>query len=437
MIIRVPKPNTPAFDKNVPWIVSIVVTILSALGLYTNIFSYLALLVSLVFVFILPEEQMLKVLMFIMPFANIFKPNPDAQSFFTYTLLVFILYSVIKKRKYNITFFAILIFLMMFLTLQMILSMHLLRTIKFIVYILFIFNSSSSFKQENSKGIYISYIGGIFTSSLLALLNVLPNVNRYVGSKSFGLEYDNLSRFKGLYGDPNYYSINVIISLCLIVILYHNKQIKKSSALILSACLVYFIALTYSKSSFLMLVLPLILLLYSSIKNRKYFIFLVVIIVSIFFLFGLFAGKIELFNVVLERFSESEDIASLTTSRSSIWANYINYFKTNPMKFLFGSGFNAKLVGGKGAHNTYIDALFYLGLVGTILYVAILVIIFKNTVLPAKRNLLNYSVIVTVGIMYFFLSELFYSDLPFHITLAIFVLKTDIAEIKLRRKRIR
>ena len=80
------------------------------------------------------------------------------------------------------------------------------------------------------------------------------------------------------------------------------------------------------------------------------------------------------------------------------------------------------------AHNTYIDILYYLGLIGGALLMVILVQLTNMLPKPRSRNLLNYSVVGTILIMYVFLSQLFYFDLAFQIMLAIIVLRLDITK---------
>lgn len=393
-------------------------------GTYIRLFSYAALLFSLIAVVVLSEEDSICLLMFLMPFASIFKASPTSQSFFTYLLLFYVLWCLFKKRRINASFLRHFVFLLVFLVSQMLISVNILRTVKFVANILFIYYVVNGNTHKDNKRIYLYYILGIIMSSAVAAFGLIPDLSKYVEIKALSQYYDNLVRFTGLYGDPNYYSINVIISLCLTVILYHKKQLGTVLTLLFAAALVTFAIMTYSKSAFLMLLLPLLLLLYSQVRKRKYFVFALLFLAAIILLSRVLARRIDAFDVVLSRLF-GDNGGSLTTGRDTIWENYIGYFSKSWWTVIVGGGFNAALVNEHAAHNTYIDLIYYLGLVGTILLGGVFYAIIKPAPNPEKTNFLNYSIWLCLMAMYFFLSELFYFDLAFHIIIAILISKTD------------
>ena len=393
-------------------------------GTYSSLLSYAALLLSVVAFVVLSEEDSICLLMLLMPFANIFKASPTSQSFFTYLILFYVLWYLFKKRQINASFLLRFVFLLVFLVVQMIMSINLLRTVKFVANILLVYLAVNGDANEDNKRIYLYYILGMIISSAVAAFGVIPNLENYVGTKDLGYDYEELARFAGLYADPNYYSVNIIISLCLVVILRYKKQMRTIPALLFAAVLVTFAIMTYSKSAFLMLLLPLLMLLYSQIRSRKYFISVVLSLVAIVLVSSVLAGRIEAFNTILLRLL-GDDGGSLTTGRDVLWANYIGYLGESWWTAVVGGGFNAPLVENRAAHNTYIDLIYYLGLTGTVLLGSTFYAVIKLIPTPQKRNLLNYSVFLCIMAMYFFLSELFYFDWAFHIIIAVRILKTN------------
>ena len=177
-----------------------------------------------------------------------------------------------------------------------------------------------------------------------------------------------------------------------------------------------------------MMLLPLLMLLYSKIKQRKYLVLIILLIATVILMINIFAGKIEAFETVLSRFEGEEDAASITTGRTDLWVSYMQYLKQNLAVLFFGVGFSGQLVNGIAPHNTYIDLLYYMGVVGAFLLIIVVASILKSVATPSKKTFLNYSVFLSIAIMYFFLSELFYFDWPFHIALAILTLKTNMLE---------
>ena len=103
----------------------------------------------------------------------------------------------------------------------------------------------------------------------------------------------------------------------------------------------------------------------------------------------------------------------------------MEFFSNSPVNLVFGTGLGEQLVNGGGAHNTYIDFIYYLGITGTIGFFVVISQIIKLNVTSIRRNFLNYSIVLLLIIMYFFLSELQYFDLPFHISLALMVYNMD------------
>ena len=120
-------------------VVIAIVCLLVIGGTFNSILSYGALLISVAAIVFFKEEDALCLLIFIMPFANIFKSSPDSQSFFTYILLFYVLWNMFKRKNINISFVIALLSLVVFLVFQIFISVNILRTIKFIANICFIY----------------------------------------------------------------------------------------------------------------------------------------------------------------------------------------------------------------------------------------------------------------------------------------------------------
>ena len=139
--------------------------------------------------------------------------------------------------------------------------------------------------------------------------------------------------------------------------------------------------------------------------------------------------KPDLFEIILERFTESgaggSAINSLTTGRTDIWIDYLDYFIRHPLKTLFGSGMcGFAEVHGRAAHSTYIEMLFHLGIVGSLLLTASMKNIFREYHIRHKYSFANRCIPISLFILYAFLSELFMSDPPIHMFLAFLSMDT-------------
>ena len=414
------------------WIAAVTCTAIIA-GTFSGIVSYIAFFLSVLAIVLLSQEDGLCFMMIVMPFANIFKSSPESQSFFTYLVLIYVLWYIVKTRYVHKTFLLAIGVLVIYLLVQMTVSSNMLRTIKFVANLLFIYlsvKSEASRNIDNIKKLCLFYITGIVVSSTMAALNIIPNLIDYIGTEDVWLQTGQMERFTGMYSDPNYYSVNVIISLCLIVILNHKKLLSAIPSVCLAAALVIFVGLTLSKSAFLMLMLPLFLLILSKIKRKNYFVLFCVLVVCIVLAVQILSGKIEMFSGVIYRLDEATDIDSLFTGRSYIWQNYLEFLYENPLKLMFGGGFGAEILDDLAAHNTYIDSLYYLGIIGTLLLALVFGVLLNINKSTEKLNFFNYSVWICIGVMYFFLSELFYFDWAFHVVIGIWILKMDMSPVR-------
>ena len=79
------------------------------------------------------------------------------------------------------------------------------------------------------------------------------------------------------------------------------------------------------------------------------------------------------FAVVLERLTSSKDLSDITTNRSDLFVAYWRAITKNVGTLLFGYGFNAPLLNGRGAHNVFLELAYYIGIVGLTLIIGLMV----------------------------------------------------------------
>lgn len=407
---------------------TVLVTATIILGMYANIFSYVAFAIAIMAIFVLSDDESLCFLTFIMSFASIFKSAPTAASFFTYLMAAYTVCALFRSKRINWLFWTNFLFLALFIALQMFMNSDLLRTLKFLVHVVFIYTAMDLKMTEGHEKVFLFYILGVIISSLIAAMDILPNLQSYVEVKELDIKYGEGTRFTGLYADPNYYTVNVIISLCLVLVLNYKGRLSALAACVFGVLLVTFAILTYSKSAFLMLILPAFMLLYSKVKSKNLLAFLLLLMVLGILMIGVVTGQIEAVEIVLRRFGSGDDVNAMTTNRFSIWGNYLEHLGKFGFGTFVGEGFGATLLDEYAAHNTYLDMLYYLGIVGTVLFCNVLAAAHKCKETPKVRSLLNYSVWISVLALYFFLSELFYFDWSFHVLMAMLTSKTEMQQ---------
>lgn len=408
------------------WFWNVTIALLILLGTRSAVFTLLALGLGAVGIVAFDTGKILCIMFFALPFSTIFKLSAGT-SFFTYWELLFTIMYFVKKN-FRCTRREIGIFLFtLFLAANQCLhgTLDVTMTLKFFSYLIILTAIVNySFEDEN-KTVFLCYITGYIMSSFSMLLDgVLFNVRPYVNVKLERVNGEYITRFAGLYGDPNYYVVNIIISMVLLVILFGKKQIRFVHAAILMIPLVVFTAMTGSKSGLLMLAPVAAFFIYQCFVRRHYFFGVLSTILAGVAAVMIFSGEIELFSKVLARLFNGS--GGLTSGRAdTTWYRYLIYFSEAPLRMVFGRSIAFYDLDGIIAHNTYIDLLYELGIVGAVWLIAIIWKSYRCTV-KIRKNLLNYSVLLVILAMYFFLSELQYFDPPFHIALAIKVLHMEL-----------
>lgn len=400
-----------------------------------RIFCYIAFVLGVYVIFKCEFEVILPLFMFLMPMSTIFKPSAGAASYFTYLELLFvILYFIrnnfkIRKIEIGIFLFGFYIVIMQMLNG----SFSATITIKMIVYLFLISIATYTCDENNYKAYFTMFISGLILSSFMGLIEI-PwfHVHDFIVIKTDAVLGGSYNRFAGLYGDPNYYSINLIIAISLLIILYLKKEIKIQWCILISALLVYFAALTVSKSALLMLCFPALLLFCVFIKQKNIIGSVGVIFAVIIFVWMIIDNRIGIFSAVLNRLSNTN--TDITSGRIELWRLFFDYFNENPLNVFFGRSVAYYTLDGHVAHNTYIDIIYELGIVGGSLLIFLLGGIVKSarTIYQNRRILINYSILAIIIIMYAFLSELQYFDPPFHLILAGLVLNLEMSTLASR-----
>lgn len=423
-----------AKEKRINWITSVwfwnvTIALLILLGTRSSVFTLLALGLGAVGIVAFDTGKILCIMFFALPFSTIFKISAGT-SFFTYWELLFaIMYFVKKNFRCTRREIGIILFTL-FLAANQCLhgTLDVTMTLKFFSYLILLTAIANYTFEDGNKTVFLCYITGYIMSSFSMLSDgVLFNIRPYVNVKLERVNGEYITRFAGLYGDPNYYVVNIIISMVLLVILFGKKQIRFLYAAVLMIPLVVFTAMTGSKSGLLMLAPVAAFFIYQCFARRHYFFGVLSTILAGVAAVMIFSGEIELFSKVLDRLFNGS--GGLTSGRAdTTWYRYLIYFSEAPLRMVFGRSIAFYDLDGIIAHNTYIDLLYELGIVGTVWLLAIIWKSYRCTV-KIRRNLLNYSVLLVILAMYFFLSELQYFDPPFHVALAIKVLHMELSAV--------
>ena len=223
-------------------------------------------------VFVIKENKkdyIFAILFFCMPFASAFKISDNSASLFTFfQLLVVVKFLLCNKvqRKFFLVFFIYAIYLVIggwgaFV--------EVVKQLSFPLLFYFCMNDKVLKRTDwcaewYCKGIIISSFVGMFK-------DYIPNMNTIVNEKVTRVAYEvYINRFSGLFGDPNYYSVNLMLAFVLLFFLFLKKKIKGKIAYGSFIAIIVFGAMTGSKTFLLMLVIVAGFTIIELIKDRQY-----------------------------------------------------------------------------------------------------------------------------------------------------------------------
>ena len=405
------------------WI--ILVLLITACIATSTLLSLAAFVVLVGAALLLPSNEAIVLLMSLLPFANIFKLSPNSTSLFTITELALVVVLIFKIKKIRTSFLLALMALAVYVIALSFENFNALLVIKFLFGFLLIYFAMQVLGRDDVKNIaYLLAMGSIimmvFTLNKPYLEFVLPYYED-INTLLVGGNGELTLRASGFFGDPNYCSLFLMLTLAMLCTLYYHKQVKAEFWLLFVpiSVLGFF---TYSKSYFLCLAALILFLIVFVLfpKHKGWAIFAIIALGA--FLALIFYGKIEAINIIVERFKEKD----LTTGRSELNRIYLDYIWENPVTMFFGEGFGADVIEGakNNVHNIYIESLLKLGMVGCIAYLLSLKLALGNIKLRGKK-VADFLPLIFMLVVYVFLAGITAYDMPFYVALSFLALKSD------------
>lgn len=330
-------------------------------------------------------------LFFCLPFAMIYKLSPASTSLFTYVMLAVSIVILIRQRLYSKKHILLIMLFAAYLVPGM--GSEITTAIKLVVGLLLFYVFVARTEPENFKNHIMSFGLGMVGSSFLGLLkSSWPRLSAYYSNlKTININREQSFRFTGLYRDPNYYSISVILVIVLCVMLFINKDGNRIFLAAVIATLAVFGFTTYSKMFLLVAALLVFLFVLWQMRTPKKMAATAIPLLAaagILYKWMQSSGYLS----VMEKRLSGDDIS---TGRFGIWEKYMGYIFSSPTTLFLGDGLKAPYYSGVAPHNTYIELIFYIGVFGTIIFAVALISIFRSRKIIAKRTAFNYVLIVT------------------------------------------
>lgn len=400
----------PIKENKKVFILSFSSIVLIVLSLYSSMFALAALILNIYAIISLPSEKSIVLLASLMPWAYVYKYSGIPTSLFSIIVFIAVIKYLFDIRRIDARFIVVLLLFIINVLFHFKLNDRTMQLmfVKLIFNLLLLYEMCVIHKSENFSAILVFFIFSVIFSSIIAI--TIPNrallANR-IRQEGLYVEFQ-YERFKGLQNDPNYYNSSLIICLLFLCYLFIQKK-ANSSFFILSLACIYFGVLTYSKSFFVMLLLWIGVVICYAFTNKRYLLSFFLAGIGVLSVLLLFSGRIQAVNVLLNRFTDSSGV---TSGRVEIWGLFLQHFRESPLALLFGNGFESLIYQTHASHNTYIDMIYYFGVVGALLFSYLIRICIKQRETKRKHS---YAIVFLVFVFgaYFFLSGITMCELPF------------------------
>lgn len=193
------------------------------------------------------------------------------------------------------------------------------------------------------------------------------------------------TRYQALFDNPNVLAMTCEILLPIILYFVMARK-SKWYELVLAASVAVIGCLTYSKTFYIILAFILVFLFLWKLRtSTKKTLIISAVVVSCVGVLALFKPQffIRMWNRFFGYWNNCKSFADfmnmITTYRYDLWIEYIVYMFTNsPFHLIFGYGLGADALTTFSAHNAYLSMFYQLGIVGSILFVAVLIAIFRS-----------------------------------------------------------
>lgn len=217
------------------------------------------------------------------------------------------------------------------------------------------------------------YALGLLSAAIVRLISFsVPAIDSYIESMTIVNTVKTMgsisTRFTGLDLDPNYFSLQILIAMACLLVLFNLEGEKEKKSIVLLIILAVFGILTYSKMFIITLVALVLMTFIVFFKNKvktalKFATFIIIICGTVLYFF-----YEKLFEIYWIRFfGAGTSTYAITTGRVNTWGMFASEILQNTKIFVFGAGFGTSFAKVNMAHTMYLSTPYYLGIIGVLL----------------------------------------------------------------------
>lgn len=365
-------------------------------GLWINRYIYILTMVfTLIVALIKPVNHAYYHLLFTMSFTVIYKPTPTSTSFFAYTVIIVGLILTVKFECFKVDRLLLIFFLFVYFLLGM--GSNYTTTAKMIMGIVLLYIFVSKIEADDFKNQIMAFVLGVLGSCVIGTFrDSFPLLNDYIGSSIAILgESGVVHRFTGLNYDPNFFSMSIIFSVVLCLMLLMNKNRSGILLWIITCVMVLFGFNSYSKMFLLSIVIVGVISLLHVMRSPKKIITTIVVLAVVGTLLVIGLQKISYTDIMLKRLSDSD----ISTGRFDLWGTYFECLSESLSTTFFGVGLGSNYLSAGGPHNTYLESVYFVGIVGSILFCVTICSILCCRRYTIQKSIMNYLLLLVFIVM--------------------------------------
>lgn len=370
-------------------------------GLWVN--KYIYILTALFTVLICFTKNINNIyyhLLFSVSFTVIYKLDPSSTSLFAYLMIVAGGILILRIGTFNTKHLLLILLFSAYLLIGM--GTNYTTAFKMIMGVVLFYFFVNTVKVNDFKNHIMAFALGVIGSSVIGTFrDSLPQLSAYfrweytLYSSNTGLVH----RFTGLNYDPNFYAMSAVFAIALCVILLMNKIGNKVLMWAVLVTLITFGFQSYSKMFLLSVIVIGIISMIDILRSPK----MIVMTLLSFLTLGtgvmLWLQKIGYMDIMYSRIFEND----ISTGRIEILNSYLEYLAHSPLTAVFGDGIGAGYLLAGGPHNTYMEAVYFIGILGSILYLFLAISIFKWKRYNNKKQIVNYiplfAFLIMIGVL--------------------------------------
>jgi len=355
--------------------------------------------------------QKISFFMFALPFSWIFKLSTEQTSLFIiFRVALVFAYAFQQGKRFDSKFLivAIMTFAYCALVSEILHTEYAITAINLMLWIFVGYVIVNTVSPKEATPVVRSLSNSIILTGILGLLiGDLPQMK--VSVKIATAIVGNgiyVNRYAGFMPDPNFFTVLVIAALCFIYIEFNFEKISVSEFFVRCATMSFLGLMTMSKSCAILLIVFWVYVIIA--KNNIKISSKVILSFSLLIALMLFAWRNPYWlSDITYRFTQGNDEFSadiFTTGRSEIWKLYQEKI-TDGLHWIYGYGLGAEFLDGKAPHNTIIQLLYNLGVVGSVLVIAAFRTVYTSAIFDIRchkvAKLSKYAFIVLLSTLFF------------------------------------